>query len=111
MRFPPEFGIQRHAQVFVCVLIWNKLVVDIDWELYMKKNDCTIAVSLTFEIKNFCGRLVDGTPWRLMRRRQWKYIAAVVRNARVLSSGLHLTSILPGALLEEYGINEKLIFF
>jgi hypothetical protein len=31
MRFPPEFGIQRHAQVFRCVLIWNNVVVDIDW--------------------------------------------------------------------------------
>jgi hypothetical protein len=31
MRFPPEFGIQRHAQVFGCVLIWNNVVVDINW--------------------------------------------------------------------------------
>jgi hypothetical protein len=31
MRFPPESGIQRHAQVFGCVLIWNNVVVDIDW--------------------------------------------------------------------------------
>jgi hypothetical protein len=27
----PEFGIQRHAQVFGCVLVWNNVVVDIDW--------------------------------------------------------------------------------
>jgi hypothetical protein len=31
MRFPPEFGMQRHAQVFGCVLVWNNVVVDIDW--------------------------------------------------------------------------------
>jgi hypothetical protein len=31
MRFPPEFGIQRHVQLFDCVLIWNNVVVDIDW--------------------------------------------------------------------------------
>jgi hypothetical protein len=36
MRCPPEFGIQRHAQVFGCALLWNNVVVDIDllicWE-------------------------------------------------------------------------------
>jgi hypothetical protein len=31
MRFPPEFGIQRHAQVFGYVLIWNNVVADTDW--------------------------------------------------------------------------------
>jgi hypothetical protein len=33
MRFPPEFDIQRHAQVFGCVLIWKNVMVDIlvDW--------------------------------------------------------------------------------
>jgi hypothetical protein len=31
MPFPPEFGIQRHAQVFGCVPVWNNVVVDIDW--------------------------------------------------------------------------------
>jgi hypothetical protein len=31
MRFPPEFGIQRHVHVFSCVLIWNNVVVDTDW--------------------------------------------------------------------------------
>jgi hypothetical protein len=30
MRFPPEFGIKRHAQVFGCVLVRNNVVVDID---------------------------------------------------------------------------------
>jgi hypothetical protein len=33
MRFPPEFGIQRHAQVFGCVLIWNNVVVDVVFEV------------------------------------------------------------------------------
>jgi hypothetical protein len=36
MRFPPEFGIQRHAQVFGCVLIWNNVVVDIDRVVFDK---------------------------------------------------------------------------
>jgi hypothetical protein len=31
MRFPPEFGIHRHAQVFGFVLMWNNVVVDIDF--------------------------------------------------------------------------------
>jgi hypothetical protein len=31
MRLPSEFGIQRHAQLFSCVLIRNSVMVDIDW--------------------------------------------------------------------------------
>jgi hypothetical protein len=31
MRLPSEFGIQRHAQVFGCVLIRNSVMVDINW--------------------------------------------------------------------------------
>jgi hypothetical protein len=30
MRLPSEFGIQRHAQVFSCVLIRNSVMVDTD---------------------------------------------------------------------------------
>jgi hypothetical protein len=31
MRLPSEFGIQCHAQIFSCVLMWNDVMVIIDW--------------------------------------------------------------------------------
>ena len=33
MRLPSEFGILSHAQIFGCVLIWNNVMVDVDWRV------------------------------------------------------------------------------
>jgi hypothetical protein len=96
MRFPPEFGIQRNAQVFGCVLIWNNVVVDIDW---LVLDTLYIEISVTLWIENqtkqdMCHhRITQKNVDTLSRDHRWYFMMVALKLYKLGFSDLY-TSLL-----------------